>query len=155
MPTAWRIVKKKYAESAFDGEGARLYGGRWTRAGRRVVYTAGSVSLATLEIVAHLGYDQSLLVNAYSLFKVEIPEDLVLRIEPPTLPGRWIVSPPPPDLWAIGDLWLDAALKPVLRIPSAVVFSEFNYLINPQHPDFRRLSIGQEEAYSLDPRLVR
>ncbi|HEX9285719.1 MAG TPA: RES family NAD+ phosphorylase [Thermoanaerobaculia bacterium] len=154
MPVAWRIVKKKYAAAAFDGEGARLYGGGWTRVGQPAVYAAGSVSLATLEIVAHLGYDRSLLVNAFSLFEVDIPQDLVLIVDPKTLPARWMASPPPPELWTVGDGWLDAKLKPVLRVPSAIVQTEFNYLLNPRHPDFRKLSIGDEQPYAFDSQLL-
>jgi len=155
LPTAWRIVKRKLARSAFDGEGARLYGGRWTRVGRRAVYTSSSVSLATLEIVAHLDYNRSLIENQYSLFKVDISEDLVLDADISSLRGRWMISPPPPELCAVGDAWLNEKRKPVLRVPSAIVFSESNYLLDPKHPDFSRLVIGEERAYSLDPRLLR
>lgn len=154
MPIAWRIVKKRYAASAFDGEGARQNGGRWTRVGRRAVYTAGSVSLATLEILVQLGIRRLSVLESYSLFKVDIPDDLVLGIDPDTLPERWFESPPPNQLCLLGDLWLNKGKEPVLRVPSAIVTHENNYILNPEHSDFGQIAIGPEEPFSLDPRLT-
>lgn len=155
MAIAWRIVKKKYAASAFDGEGARQNGGRWTRAGRSVVYTAGSISLATLEILVHLGFKNATLLESYSLFQVDVPDNLVLETDAGSLPPWWSESPARNELCLVGDAWLDERKKPVLRVPSAIVPYESNYLLNPEHPDFARISIGREQAYVVDPRLYR
>jgi RES domain-containing protein len=149
---AWRIVKTRYARAAFDGEGARQTGGRWTSIGRRAIYTAGSLALATLEIVVHLDSTETL--PAYSVFKLSIPEQLITNIEIGSLPGRWRDYPSPAVLRALGDAWLDAGESAVLRVPSAVIGVEFNYLLNPAHPDFARVRIGPRLPYGIDRRLV-
>jgi len=155
VPIAWRLVKKKHRSRAFDGEGARLYGGRWTSVGRRAVYTSSSVALATLEILVHMGVvNKPVIVNSYVVYRVEIPESLVAEIDPDALPTNWAAPPAPARLLAIGDAWLDAREKPVLRVPSAVVVSEPNFILNPEHPHFPRLRIGPEQPYSFDSRLL-
>jgi RES domain-containing protein len=152
---AWRLVKKKHRSRAFDGEGARLYGGRWTSVGRRAIYTSSSVALATLEILVHMGVvNQPVIVNSYVVYRVEIPESLVQEIDPDALPTNWATPIAPARLSAIGDAWLDEREKPVLRVPSAVVLSEPNFILNPEHPHFSRLSIGPEQRYAFDSRLL-
>ena len=156
MPSAWRIVKAKHAARAFDGEGARLYGGRWTSVGRSAVYTSSTVALATLELLVHLDSDAPL--AAYVLFSVTIPENVVSILDPVTLPRDWRASPAPAALQALGDRWLEEGRSAVLRVPSAVVGAvgvEFNYLLNPAHGDFRLISIGPEQPYDVDERLDR
>lgn len=154
MAIGWRIVKKKYAGNAFDGEGARLNGGRWTSVGRPAVYTADSIALATLEVLVNIGVEAGiLLTTSYVLFRVGVPDQLVAETDPTTLPKGWSAPRAPPDLARIGDAWLDSMEKPVLRVPSAVTPGEWNFILNPLHPDFRLLSIGPEEPYSFDPRL--
>jgi RES domain-containing protein len=84
MIPAWRIVKRKHARAAFSGEGARRYGGRWNSAGVAIVYTAGSQSLAALEMVVHLGSSE--LLDHYLVFEVGIDESLVVKVEASQLP---------------------------------------------------------------------
>jgi RES domain-containing protein len=150
--TAWRIVKTKYAHAAFDGEGARRDGGRWTSVGRRAVYAAGTLALATLEIVVHI--DSSATLPAYSVFQMAIPDDLVENVEVDSLPDDWREYPSPAALRALGDAWLDAARSPALKVPSAVVPVEFNYLLNPAHPEFPQVVIGPQLPYEIDTRLI-
>ena len=152
MVTAWRIVKHRFAATAFDGEGARRYGGRWTSIGRRVVYTSSSIALATLEVVVHL--DSTGPLAAYSLFELQIPEPLITTIDLRMLPPDWMEYPAPVKLTTIGDAWLDAEPSPALQVPSAVVGAEFNYLLNPLQRDFLPIAIGPEQPYRFDPRLV-
>jgi RES domain-containing protein len=155
VPIAWRVVKKKHKSTAFDGEGARLYGGRWTSVGRRAVYTSSSVALATLEILVHMGLvNKPVVVNSYVIYRVDVPESLVLEIDPKALPTNWAAPIAPAQLSVIGDAWLDAREKPVLRVPSAVVLSESNFILNPEHPRFSRLRIGPEQPYAFDSRLL-
>lgn len=156
MPAAWRIVKAKHAARSFDGEGARLHGGRWTSVGRPAVYTSGTVALATLEMLVHL--DSAAPLAAYVLFAVTIPEKTISVVDPMALPRDWRTSPAPAALRALGDRWLEEGRSAVLRVPSAVVGAvgvEFNYLLNPAHPDFHLVTIGPEQAYDLDERLDR
>lgn len=151
MLTVWRIVKAKHAASAFDGEGARRSGGRWTSAGRRAVYTSSTIALATLEILVHL--DSTVPLPAYRLIEATIPESLVTAIETKSLPSNWRQYPAPPELHVIGDDWLHRQDSAVLKVPSALVAVEYNYLINPQHPDFPKITIGTPVSFPVDPRL--
>ena len=152
MPSAWRIVKKKHAGHAFNGDGARLFGGRWTSIGRRTVYVSSTVALATLEMAVHL--DSMSPLPSYSLFKVEFPAELVTTLDLGSLPANWMEFPAPIALAALGDEWLDTERSAVLKVPSAVVGVEFNYLLNPSHADFALIRVGSEQPYRIDPRLA-
>jgi RES domain-containing protein len=152
MPTAWRIVKTRFAAQAFDGEGARLNGGRWNSVGVRMVYTAGSISLAVLELVVHL--ENTDVLPSYSLCAVHFDDAVVTSLDRSLLPANWGDSPGSPELLMIGDAWVAGRSSAVLEVPSAVVESENNYLINPGHPDFKSLTIDPSRPFRLDPRLL-
>ncbi len=152
MPTVWRIVKAKHAASAFDGEGARRSGGRWTSVGRRAVYTSSTVALAALEMIAHL--DSTVPLPAYTLIEATVPEPLITAVDLAALPSNWRQYPSPPELRMIGDGWLDAKRAAVLKVPSALVPVEYNYVINPEHPDFALITTGDPTGFPLDPRLL-
>jgi RES domain-containing protein len=147
---AWRITKQKHARSAFTGEGARLYGGRWNSKGRAVVYAAESRSLALTEMLVHLQAEALLL--HYVLFRCEIGESLVREIDLADLPKSWAADPAPKRDQAVGDKWIDSAASAVLRVPSAVVIGEMNYLLNPAHPDFAKIAISPQK-FRIDKRL--
>ena len=151
MATGCRIVKSRRAHSAFDGEGARLYGGRWNSPGTRMVYIAGSVSLAVLEVLVHVG-DAGVL-SSYSLCVVEFDDGLVRSLDRSRLPAGWRSYPAPPELRGIGDAWVRDGDSAVLEVPSAVVERESNYLINPGHADFASVNVGEPEPFEFDPRL--
>lgn len=153
MISAWRIIKQKHAKAAFTGEGARLYGGRWNSAGRPVVYTAESRALALAEILVHLESAQTLL--NYILFHVEINESYIADLDPNALPKNWRREPAPKRLQAIGDDWLTSGESAVLRVPSAIVRGEFNYLLNLLHRDFSKLDIHGPEKFPIDRRLLK
>jgi RES domain-containing protein len=150
---SWRIVKAKHAATAFDGEGARLLGGRWNSPGRRVVYTAESAALAALEMLVHLGRMTAL--PAYVVISCDFDEKLVADADRQKLPANWRAFPAPHALPAVGDAWLQSGKSPVLRVPSAIVPGENNYLLNPAHPKFRRIVIGTPERFELDLRLLK
>lgn len=152
MPTGWRIVKTRFVQRPFDGEGARLYGGRWNSVGVRMVYTAGSVSLAVLEMLVHL--ESSDVLPSYSLCAVHFDERVLTRLDRSRLSDNWRDSPAPPELLLIGDAWIAARSSAVLEVPSAVVESESNYLMNPEHPDFASLVIDPPRPFTFDPRLL-
>ena len=152
MIRAWRIVKTRYSADAFSGEGARLYGGRWNSPGVTMVYTAGSKSLATLELLVHL--DNTSVLPSFSNCPVDFDDSLVESIDSATLPRDWRQSPSPISLQAVGDDWISRGSSVVLRVPSAVTEGEYNYLLNPAHVDFKKLIIGRMEAFKLDPRLI-
>ena len=151
MLQAWRIVKRRHADKAFDGEGARLYGGRWNSPGVPVVYVAESRALAVLEILA--GLQSRATLHSYVLIGVRFEEQLVEQLSPDSTPKDWRTSPPPPETQACGDRWVREARSAVLRVPSVVIPSEFNFLLHPAHPDFRRIETLEPTPFDLDPRL--
>ena len=151
MIRSWRIVKTRYSADAFTGEGARLYGGRWNSPGTALVYTAGSTSLATLELRVHLNTS---VLPRFSICPVDFDDSLVELLESAALPRDWRQSPPPNSLRVVGDDWISRGSTVVLRVPSALIETEYNYLINPAHVDFKKLVIGRLEAFTLDPRLI-
>jgi RES domain-containing protein len=150
---AWRIVKGRHAANAFDGEGARLLGGRWNSPGTRMVYTAGTAALAALEMLVHLNRVTTL--PSYVLIRCDFAETLVADIDRKKLPAKWRSFPAPAALQAIGDDWVKRGSSAVLRVPSAVIEKESNYLLNPAHADFKRVAIGKPEPFDLDLRLIR
>ncbi|HET7101815.1 MAG TPA: RES family NAD+ phosphorylase, partial [Terriglobia bacterium] len=153
MLSVWRITSKKFTKSAFKGEGARLFGGRWNTPGTPLIYTAESKSLAVLEILVHL--DSPDLLRKYVLFEVRVEDRLVTHLDVASLPDNWCEDPPPAAAQNIGDEWASSARSAVLRVPSPIVTGEFNFLLNPRHPDFGKLKIGPPQSFFIDPRLER
>jgi RES domain-containing protein len=149
--TAWRIVKSKYVATAFDGGGARRFGGRWNSKGTPMVYTASSQALAVLEMLVHL--EASDLLKHYRLIPVTFDDSLVNTLDPSTLPANWKRRSTPAAVRSIGDTWVSSGRSLVLRVPSAIVPTESNYLINVLHPDFSKLAVGKPQAFRFDPRL--
>jgi RES domain-containing protein len=152
MATGWRIVKSWYASTAFDGEGARLYGGRWNSPGTRMVYTSSTISLAVLEVLVHL--QEASLLSSYSLISAGFDDALVERLDHSMLPDGWRTYPAPSDLQRIGDDWVRSQRSVALEVPSVIVESESNYLLNPAHPDFSSVVIGESEPFTFDERLL-
>ncbi len=149
--TAWRVVKHEFVATAFDGEGARLFGGRWHSLGRVVVYTSASASLGLLEQLVHA---EKGLLPFYITIPVTFVADLVEMIDPVRIPTRWQSSPPPHELQQIGDEWVDSMRSCVLEVPSVIVPHESNFILNPKHPDFASIEIGDPIALEIDTRLV-
>jgi RES domain-containing protein len=152
MATGWRIVKSRYASTAFDGEGARLYGGRWNSPGTRMVYTSSTISLAVLEVLVHL--QEASLLSSYSLISADLDDALVERLDHSMLPDGWRTYPAPSDLQRIGDDWVRSQRSVALEVPSVIVVRESNYLLNPTHPDFASVIIGEPEPFTFDERLL-
>jgi len=149
---AFRITKTKFIPSAFNGEGARNYGGRWNSQGTRMVYLAGSLSAATLELLVHTD-DYSTIEGLYSYVPVEIPESCIEQLEESTLPVGWNSLTPLASTQILGDNWVTSMASAVLQVPSAITPREVNFLCNPAHPDFSKLVIGDSVQFQLDPRI--
>ena len=152
MPYGWRIVKKRFEATAFDGEGARLYGGRWNTVGNRMVYTASSRSLAALEIVVHTCNTD--LLKHYVILSIEFPDKFITTIKQSDLPSNWRVSPAPSELQEIGDDWLNKLKSAILAVPSVIIPEEKNYLLNPAHRDFPSLRMTKPIKFEFDGRLA-
>ena len=149
---AWRIVHRRFAKIAFTGAGARLFGGRWNSPGRPVVYAAQSQALAALEILVHLDFEK--LLRHYLAIPVTIPSHLIEHLFPTSFPKNWRACPAPRGTRAIGDAWLARGASPVLQVPSVVIPSESNFLLNPAHPHFSKLRPGKPVPFLFDPRLT-
>lgn len=147
----WRITKARFAASAFDGEGARRYGGRWNSPGTRMVYTSQSTALAMLEVLVHLGEAGAL--DSWVVIPAEVPADAVAEVG--KLPSNWKNYPAPPELQLLGDRWIESGSSLALRVPSVVVEHEFNVLFNPAHARFKEVKIGKPRPISFDERLLR
>jgi RES domain-containing protein len=153
MLRAWRIIKAKHAATAFSGGGAKVNGGRWNSPGTAMVYTAGSTSLAILEMLVHLQNQD--LIQRYVIFEVTFDGSLVMAIDPGKLPKTWRRSPASRTVQQVGDEWVASGSSAVLRLPSVIVPIEWNYLLNPVHPDFPQITIGPKQPIKFDPRLVK
>jgi len=150
MQVAWRVVKKKFEDSAFDGEGAFKTGGRWNSPGTRVVYTAETASLAILEIIVH---GTGSLLKYYSAIPIEFSESTVSTVKLSDLPSDWRTFPGPFELKRIGDLWVESHSSAVLKVPSVIVPHEWNYVLSLEHEDFESIEIGSPINFEIDPRL--
>ncbi|OYZ07341.1 MAG: hypothetical protein B7X52_01265 [Thiotrichales bacterium 34-46-19] len=152
MLTVWRITTARFVTSAFTGEGARLYGGRWNPKGYPIVYTAESRSLALLEMLVQ---DDPLRAN-YVLVPAHIPNDLSITIiQTQELPEDWRNLSTRDTLQTVGKDWLTSMRSAILSVPSAVLPAERNYLINPNHPDFQKIMLGSPESLQTDMRLYK
>lgn len=152
MLSVWRITTSAFARSAFSGEGARLYGGRWNSEGIPLVYAAASQSLALLEMLVQ---DQPLRAH-YVVIEARIPARVAIhRVGIDSLPPSWRDFGAREDLRAIGAEWARKRATAVLRVPSVIVPDESNYLLNPLHPDFRRIVVGKPVVVETDLRLIR
>ncbi len=152
MLLAWRIAKAKHATNGFDGEGARLYGSRWSSPTVRVAFASETISLAMLEILVHLRKSSPL--ASYVLLSVEFLENMVLDLDYALLPKNWRSFPAPPRVQAIGDAWVKANSSVMLRVPSVIVPREHNFLINPVHNDFSKLIISRPQPLEVDARVL-
>jgi len=153
---AWRVADRAYTEppfNPFDGEGARLHGGRWNNAGIPAIYAAGACSLALLEVLVHV--PDLVVLQGYVVYRVEIPEGLILDVPFEQLPNNWNQPGLVPELRRLGDEWAAARSSAALRVPSAIVPVEYNYVLNPRHPDFLKVGLGPREPLPVDPRLLK
>ena len=147
----WRLTHKRHV--APDGEGARRYGGRWNRPGTPIVYTSGTLSLAVLEFLVHV--DSDLLPDSLVSVRATIPESVVIQtIHPSDLPDNWKDKIIPVTIQDVGTLWAKAATSPVLKVPSVLIEHEWNYVLNPLHPDFEKIRWESAAPFSFDPHLL-
>ncbi|MBA3544074.1 MAG: RES domain-containing protein [Chthoniobacterales bacterium] len=150
MPSGWRIDKP--GREAFSGEGAKRFGGRWNSPGVAVVYLSEHQSLGALEIFVHL---QPLLPHEkYLAYFVEWEEAQMETLAPKKLPPDWRTSPPGPATMQFGDQWVREERSLILAVPSVILPSERNFLLNPAHPKFRQLRRHKPVEFAFDDRLA-
>jgi RES domain-containing protein len=148
----WRLSPAYHAAKAMSGDGAYRRGGRWNPPGIRVVYCAESRSLAVLEVLANVTQPGLLADQAWVVIPVEVPVGLVEK--PARVPASWRDTPYSVATQAFGAEWVQAQRSAVLRVPSVVVPGEFNYLLNPAHPDYSQIAAGKPEPFAFDPRIT-
>lgn len=128
--------------------------GRWNSNGQFMLYTASTRALACLENMVHrrgIGKDELFRVTL-----IEIPDDLTIRkLERRKLPANWQDYINYSSCQLLGDAWLKKKDTAVLRVPSAIIPEEYNFLINPLHPAFSRIKVHSTEKFLFDKRLLK
>lgn len=149
----FRLSKRKYA-TAFNGKGAAKSNNRWNSKGTEIIYTAESRALAMAEVAVHLTI--ATLPKDYTMITIDVPDDISLKIiEVKKLPENWNNNPSNSKTKKIGDNFIDAMEICVIKVPSAVVKGDFNYLINPYHKDFKKIKIIEITDFPFDKRMFQ
>ncbi len=147
------MAKGKYAAD-LSGIGAEMYGGRWNNKGTKMVYTASSIALAMAEVAVHVPF--GLLPVDYFVVSIDVPEDSMTMITVEDLEGiRWNSHPPSHITQKIGDTFISKNVDLLLKVPSAVVEGDFNFLINPAHKEFSKVKVLEVKPFQFDKRLFR
>lgn len=149
----YRIEREKYLASTMSGIGASMTKGyRWNSLHTKLVYTSESRALATLEVSVHLDLSEDLPSDRYYV-EIELPEDIsIMEVKISDLPDDWDAKPPTITTQIIGDDFVLDNQAAVLKVPSSIVPREFNYLINPSHPDSKRIKVKSKTRMGFDPR---
>lgn len=146
MTEVFRLVRRERAADALSGEGARLFGGRWSPPGAAVVYASESRALAVLETFVHLTVEARTM--SFLLYAIKLPSRARLRRH----------GESPASLQSsqdVGRAWIDAGSALALVVPSVLVPQEKNYVLDVRHPQFARLQVSRPEPFSFDERLWR
>jgi len=146
----YRLSKSKYSHD-LSGKGAERSGGRWNSKGAAMVYTSESRALCTTEIAVHTPLGN--IPADYQIISIEIPDELIGVVEPDNLPLSWNSIPHSRVTQDIGDTFISDNVHLVLKVPSAVVKGDHNYLINPNHKDVNKVKILEVEGFNFDKRL--
>ncbi|NKI27901.1 RES family NAD+ phosphorylase [Arenibacter sp. 6A1] len=149
----FRIERKKYLETTLKGLGAaRSNGFRWNSHNTFLVYTSESRALATLEVSVHLDLNEDLPTDRYYV-EIDIPDDIeILELKNKDLPENWYSNPPILETQFIGDDFVAGNEAAVLKVPSSIVMPEFNYLINPNHADSKKITVVSKKPLKFDQR---
>lgn len=151
--TVYRIERAKYLDVTLQGTGASIPTGyRWNSYNTKLIYTAESRALATLEVSVHLDLSEDLPADRFYV-EIEIPDDItILEVDVNDLPDDWNAKPPTITTQTIGDDFVNSNEAAILKVPSSIVPQEFNFLINPQHADAGKIKVISTERMTFDPR---
>ncbi len=148
----WRLCRKPFAKKPLDGAGGLYASGRWHSAPRLIVYASESLALASLETLVHL--DPDLPPDDLVALEIDVPQGVSMtQLQHAKLPRSWRRYPAPRSVQMLGNAWLDGRRSAVLCVPSVLIPSEFNYLINPQHPEARQITMAAKSPFTFDARL--
>lgn len=149
----FRLQNKKYP-IILSGKGASITGARWNSKGTEVIYTAQNRALAMAEVVVHLTL--ATLPKGFCMITIEVPDELdVFIFEEIKLPKDWNFFPENTATQKIGDELMRENKYAIIKVPSAVVKGEFNYLINPHHVDFNKIKITKQDDFPFDKRIFK
>ncbi|WPO78697.1 RES family NAD+ phosphorylase [Flavobacterium sp. KACC 22761] len=150
----FRIEKEKYLNTTLTGIGASMTEGyRWNSLNTKIVYTADSRALATLEVSVHLDLSEDLPMDRFYV-EIEIPDEITIQeVHVNDLPSEWNSKPPILITQTIGDDFVYYNDAAVLKVPSAIIPDEFNYLINPNHEDASKIKIVSTKKMAFDSRI--
>ena len=147
----YRFAHPKFAGD-LSGTGARLRGGRWNPRGVPVTYTSQHISLALLEILANTGTLDEL--QTIHLVEIDVPDTIPIHeIKTAALKKNWY-SDVDYTQW-MGQEILRSNKYLLIKCPSAIVHNEHNYLINPLHPDFKKIHVKEAAEFYFDSRLFK
>jgi RES domain-containing protein len=149
----FRIEREKYLETTLSGVGASLTEGyRWNSLNTYLVYTAESRALATLEVSVHIDLSEDLPTDRFYV-EIDIPDDIeIVELKFEELPENWDSKPPILETQFIGDDFVKQKTAAVLKVPSSIVPPEYNYLINPNHPDSKTIKVISVQRLLFDGR---
>lgn len=149
----YRLVNKKFPIE-LSGIGASITGARWNSKGIEVIYAAQSRALAMAEVAVHLTL--STLPKGFVMLSIHVPDDITIEIVAvENLEKGWNSFPERVTTQKIGDIFLKSKENCVLKVPSAVVKGDFNFLINPYHKDFEKIAIIQQDDFPFDHRIFK
>ena len=152
MIRAWRLTMRLFADTAFTGKGAFDYGGRWNHPGAAVVYLSSTLPLAALETLIRL--NRKTVRTEFVSFEIGMPDSVkIVKLDPRTLPAGWKRERHLAYTRNVGTQWALKNESAVLQVPSALIPSECNYVLNPKHPHFKKIIIHKPQPFSFDPRL--
>jgi|TARA_B110000908_G_C10147176_1_gene399602 RES domain-containing protein len=148
------MIVYKFSNSKYGGDltgtGAAMFGGRWNKKGCPVVYTGESKEIALLELIVHT---PPALISNHEILMIDIPEDSVEEIKKENLPRVWHKYPAPMVLSEIAQEWIQREETIALKVPSCIIHSASNYILNCNHPEFYKVRLLGVEAFLLDARL--
>lgn len=147
----YRLSKLKYSKD-LSGKGAELGGGRWNSKGTPMLYTSQSLALLTTEVAVHVPL--GILPKGYYAITFEVPNSLTIEeIRINSLPADWKSIPHSNSTQLLGDDFIASSRSLILKVPSAVIQGDYNFLINPGHPDMVKVKILEIQPYEFDSRL--
>lgn len=147
----YRIAGKKHSDD-LTGTGAAMYGGRWNRKGTLVLSTGESKEIALLETIVHT---PPMIVPKLDIVTLEIPDDSIITIEIDMLPSNWESYPAPTVLSEIGEQWIEDSKTIALKVPSCIIHSAYNLILNCRHIDYKKVKLVDKGNFKFNSRLIK
>lgn len=147
----YRITGKKHA-SDISGTGAATFPGRWNKSGTPILYTGESKEIALLETIVHIPPS---LTPALDILTIELPDNSIKELTAKELPANWHHYPAPAILAEIAEKWVESQDSIALKVPSCIIHSSYNVLLNCRHPEYNKVKIVDQRGFHFDSRLSR